>query len=151
MYGRNSGLKFFSRFLGLSPPILAKNNAGKRFFNFFDFFCYFFRNFLAQVEYEQNSGLKFFPLFLGLSHPVLARNNTRKRFFDFLNFFAIFFLNFLPRAQYERNLWLNFFLSLSAYLIPFWLKRIPERGALNFWIFLPFFSKFSCPVRVWTK
>ena len=57
---QNSGLKFFSVFLGLSYPVLAKNNAAKRFFNFFKFFCYFFQNFLARVEYEWDSGLNFF-------------------------------------------------------------------------------------------
>ena len=38
----NSGIKFFSRFLGLSHPVLTKNNVGKRFFNFFNFFAIFF-------------------------------------------------------------------------------------------------------------
>ena len=86
----NSGLKFFSLFLNLSYPVLAKNNAGKGFFNFL--FClYFFQNFLARVDYERNSGLKFFSLFLRLSHPVLAKNNAGKSFFNFLNFLAIFF------------------------------------------------------------
>ena len=88
---------FFFLFLGLSHPVLAKNNAGMRFFNFLNFFAIFFRNFLAKVEYERNSGLKFFfSRFLGLSHPVLARNNAGIRFFNFLNFFAIFFGIFLP-------------------------------------------------------
>ena len=79
-YERNSGLKFFSPFLGLSHPVLAKNNARKRFFKFFEFFCYFFWNFLAGVEHERNSGIKFFSPFLGLSHPVLAKNNAEKGF-----------------------------------------------------------------------
>ena len=148
VYERNLGLKFFSPILGLSHPVFAKHNTGKRFFNFlnvfriffviffpgsnmngirdlnfilcfsaslilfllniilervfflfFEFFCYFFRNFLAQVEYERNSGLKFYFLFLGLSHPVFAKHNTGKRFFNFLNFFAIFFVIFLPGSS----------------------------------------------------
>ena len=41
-YERNSGLKFFSRFLYLSHPILAKNNAGKSFCNFLNFLAIFF-------------------------------------------------------------------------------------------------------------
>ena len=99
MYERYSGLKFFSLILGLSHPVLAKNNAGKGFFIILNFFCYFFLNFLNRVEYERNSGLKFFFLFLGLSHPVLAKNNAGKRFFNFLNFFAIFFGIFLPGSN----------------------------------------------------
>ena len=77
------GPKFFSPFLGQSHPVLAKNNAGKRFFKFFEFLCYFFWNFLAGVEYERSSGVKFFCTFLGLSHPVLAKNNAGKNFFKF--------------------------------------------------------------------
>ena len=72
-------------------PILAKNNAGMRFFKILNFFAIFSQNFLARVEYERNLGLNFFSLFLDLYHPILARNNAVNRFFNFLNFFAIFF------------------------------------------------------------
>ena len=90
----NWGKFFFSLLFGLSTPVLAKNNSGKRFFLFFwHFFFYFFWNFLARAEYERNSGLKFFSLFLCQSHPVLAEYNTGKRVF---NFFPIFFGIFLP-------------------------------------------------------
>ena len=58
----------FSADLILSHPILAKNNVGKLFFLFLEFFCYLFRNFLTRVDYERNWGIKFFSLFLGLSH-----------------------------------------------------------------------------------
>ena len=169
-YERNSGLKFFSLFLHLSHPILAKNNSGKGFLNFFamffgisfhgssmngiqvynfflsfsayliplwlkimpergfliffNFFLYFFPNFLARVEYERNSGLKFFSLFLGLSHPILAKKNAEK---GFLKFFSIFLGIFLP-ASSVNGIWVEiFFVSFSTYLIPFWLKIIPER------------------------
>ena len=47
-YERNSGIKFFSRFLGLSRPVLAIKNAGKRFFNFLNFFAIFFGIFLPE-------------------------------------------------------------------------------------------------------
>ena len=40
-YERNSGLKFFSFFLGLSHPVLGKNIARKRFFNFLNFLLFF--------------------------------------------------------------------------------------------------------------
>ena len=89
-YERNSALKFFSLFLSLFHPVLDRNIAGKRFFNFLNFFAVFFRNFLALFEYERNSVLKFFSLVLDLSHPVLAKSNTGKRFFIILNFFAFF-------------------------------------------------------------
>ena len=92
-YERNPGIKFFSRFLGLSHPVLAKNNARKRFFSFLEFFCYSFRNFLSRVDYDGNSGLKFFTLFLGLFQPVLDRNNAGINFFIFLLFFFGIFLH----------------------------------------------------------
>ena len=117
----------------------------------FEFFCYFFRNFLPRVGYECNSGRKFFCLFLGLSHPVWAQNNAGKRFFNFLNFFAILFRIFFrgPSMNGIRD-W-NFFVSFSTYLIPVSLKIILERGFLIFWILLLFFSEFSCPGRLWMK
>ena len=109
-----TGLNFFSLFLRLSHPFLAKNNAGKEFFNFLIFFIYFFRNFLARVEYERNSGLNFFSLFVRLSHPVLAKNNAGKGFFNFLYFLAFFFPNFLARVENERTSGIIFFFSLSS-------------------------------------
>ena len=41
-YERNSGLKFCFHFFGLSHPVWAKNNAGKMFYNFLNFFTIFF-------------------------------------------------------------------------------------------------------------
>ena len=79
-YEQNSGVKFRFHFFGLSPPVLAKNNARKRFYNFLNFFTIFFRNFLSWVEYERNSGVKFCFHFFGLSHLVLAKNNVGKTF-----------------------------------------------------------------------
>ena len=116
-----------------------------------NFFAYFFWNFFSGVEYERNSGLKFFSPFLGLSHPVLAKNNARKRFFKFFEFFCYFFRNFPAGVQYKRNSGQNIFLPFSAYLIPFWLGILSKRGFLIFWIFLLFFSEFSCPGRVWAE
>ena len=87
----------FFLFFGLSHPGLAIKKAGKRFFDFF--FFYFFRNFLARVEYERNSGQNFFSLFFHQSHPVFAKNTARNRFFNFLIFISIFFAIFLPGSS----------------------------------------------------
>ena len=83
------------------------------FFIFFKFFCNFFRNFLAEVEYERNSGLKFFSPFLGLCHPVLAKNIAGKRFFRFFWIFLQFFLEFSYRGPVPAEFRQNFFFSLS--------------------------------------
>ena len=81
----------------MSRQVLGKKNAGKRFYNFSNFFQKIFRNFLAQVEYEWNSGVNFFFFsFSAYLIPVFAKNNAGKRFSIFLNFFAIFFGIFLP-------------------------------------------------------
>ena len=112
------------------------------FFKIFKFFCNFFRNFLAGVEYERNSGLKFFSPFLSLSHPVLAKKNAGKRFFKFFEFFCYFFRNFLAGVQYEQNSGLKFFspfLGLSHPVLPAnnARKRFFNFFAISFGIFLP--------------
>jgi len=123
----------------------------RRGFKIFEFLYYVFRNFLARVEYERNSGLKFWFHFFSLSHPVLAKNDAGKRFYNFLNFFTIFFGIFLPGSSMNGIRDWNFDFTFSAYLIPFWLKMVPGRGFIIFWIFLLFFPEFSCPGRVWTE
>ena len=82
-YEQNSGLKFFFHFLGLSHPVLAKYNAGKRFFNFWNFFAIFFRNFLFRVEYERNLGLKFFSFSWLISSPFWQKIMPEIGFFIF--------------------------------------------------------------------
>jgi len=120
-------------------------------FTIFSIFLLCFSEFFSRVEYKRNSGLKFCLLFFGISHPVFAKNNAGMRFYNFLNFFTIFFGIFLPGSSMNGIRDWNFDFTFSAYLIPFWLKIMPGRGFIIFWIFLLFFSKFSCPGRVWTE
>src|SRR6266702_3545744 len=101
-------------------------------FIIFEFFYYFFRNFLARVEYERNSGPKFCFHFFGLSHPVLAKNNAGKRLYNFLNFFTIFFGIFLLWSSMNGIRDENFVFTFSVYLNPFWLKIMPGRGFIIF-------------------
>ena len=68
-----------------------------------------------------------------------------------MNFFAIFFEIFLPGSSMNGIRDQNFFQFFSAYHIQFWLEILPEWGFLVFWIFLLFFSEFSCRRRVWTE
>ena len=115
-------------------------------------FYYIFRNFLARVEYERNSGLKYFSLFFVVSHSALARNNAGKRFYNFSKFLNIFFGIFLPGSSMngirDKKFFSSFFRPIS---FPFSLKIMLESGFKIFWIFLLFFSEFSCPGRVWTE
>ena len=111
----------------------------RRFLKIFEFFCYFFWNFLAGVEYERNSGLKFFSPFLSLSHPVLLGNNAGKGFF---NFFCYFFRNFLAGVQYERNSGLKFFSPFPGLSHPILAKNYAGKKVFNFLNFLNFFAIF---------
>ena len=111
-----------------------------------NFFTIFFRNSLARLESERNSGEKFYFLFFSLSPTDLAKNNAGKRFYNFLNFLLFFFGIFLPGSSMNRILESNFVFTLSAYLIPLWLKILAGRGFTIFWIFLLFFRNF--PSRV---
>ena len=75
---RNSGLKFYSLFLGLSHPGLDRNNGGMMFFNCLNFFTIFFGIFLlgsGRTEFRT----KIFFIFLGLA------------IFFFLELFELFF------------------------------------------------------------
>ena len=61
----------------------------------------------------------------------------------------IFFLEFYSPGR----LWTEFgtkifFFSFLVYLISFWQKILLGRGFIIFWIFLQFYSEFSCPDRV---
>jgi len=111
-------------------------------------FLLFFLEIYCPGQVWTEFGTKIFSLFLSLSHLVLAKSYAGKRFFNFLNFFASFFGIFLPGSSMNGISNQNCFPIFSAYLIPFWLEIILERGILIFWIFLLFFSEVSCPGRV---
>ena len=69
-------------------------------------------------------------------------------FFNCLNFFAFFFFEIsspgLVGTEFRTNF---FFFSFSAYLTPFWIEIMLERGFLIFWIFLLFFWNFHARVE----
>ena len=62
---------------------------------------------------------------------------------NFLQFFSKFSSEFSSPSRAWTKFRANFFFpAFSAYLILFWLKIIPERGFLIFWIFCNFFRNF---------
>ena len=142
-YERNSGLKVFSRFLGLFNPVLARNNARKVFINFFFLFLW---NFLAQVEYERNSGLKCFFSFSANIIPLCLKKMPERAFLIFF----IFFSEFSCSGRVVTEFGTKFFLSFSAFLGVLAKNNVGNRF-FNFFIFFLFFSEFSCPSRVWTE
>ena len=122
-----------------------------RGFSIFLIFLLFFSEFSCRGRLWTEFGVKFCFYFFGLSRPVLAKKNAEKRFYNFFNFLNIFFGIFFPGSSMNGILEWNFVFTFSVYLIPFWLKIIPGRGFIIFWIFLLFFSKFSFLGRVWTE
>jgi len=102
------GTKFFFFILGLSQPILDRNNPEINFLNFLNFLW----NFLPRDECKQNSGLKVFSLFFGQSHPVFTKNNARKRFLIF-SIFLLFFSEFSSPGRVRTEFWTKRFFSLS--------------------------------------
>ena len=62
-----------------------------------------------------------------------------------MNFFAISFGTLLPGSSMNGIRDYNFFLSISAYLIPFLLKIMPERGFLIFFNFIAIFFRNFLP------
>ena len=92
-------------------------------------------------------GLKVFSLTLGLCHPVLAKKKAGKRFFNFSNFLAIFFKICFLGPSMNGIRYKIVFLCLLVYLIPFWLKKMLERGFLIFWFFCYIFRNFLALVK----
>ena len=75
----------------------------------------------------------------------ISKNNVGKRFLNFFNFFAIFFGIFLPRSSMNGIRKQNFFFSFSAYLVPFWLKIMSDRGFFDFFNFFAIFFGIFLP------
>ena len=119
----------------------------ERGFLIFWIFLLFFSEFSCRGRVWTEFGTKCFSLFLGFYH-VLDKNIAGMRFLNFwifLLFFSEFSCTDWVWTEFGTKI---FFLAFSAYLIPFWLKIMPERGFL---IFLIFFSEFSYPGRVITE
>ena len=117
-----------------------------RGFIIFQFFYYFFRNFLARVESERNSGLKFCFHFFGLSHPVLAKNNSRKSFYDFLNIFTIFLEFSCPgRVRTELGTKFFFFFLFFGLSHPIFGKNNAGKRFYNFLNFFYYFFGIFLP------
>ena len=100
------GTKIFFLFFGLSTAVLAKNNSGKRFFNFLTFFSIFFRIFLPGSSMNGIWDKIFFFSFLASLYPYLIDIMPE---LSFLIFFFYFCRNFLAQAECEWNSGLNFF------------------------------------------
>ena len=104
---------FFSLFLGLSHPVLAKNNVGKRFFNFLNFFAIFFSEFSSPGRVWTKIRTKFFffsfPAYL---LPFLLKVIPERDFLIFW-FFLLFFLEFSSFGWVRTEFRTKIFFPLS--------------------------------------
>ena len=141
-YEQNSGLKFFFLCLGLSHPVLAKNNAGKRFFSFLNFFAIFLEFFFPRPSMNGNRDKIFFLSFSAYLLPFWLKITPERDFLIFC-FFFYFFRNFLARAEYERNSGLNFFSLFAGISPPILAKNNAGKRFFSFWIFFAIFLEFS--------
>ena len=147
----NSGLKFFSfLFLGLSLPVLARNNARKWFFNFLIFFAIFLAIFFPGPSMNGIQDWNFFLFVSTYLIPLCLKLIPERGFLIFLIFFLFFWELFCPSRVWTEFGTKTFFL-LSRHLNPFWLKTMSKWGFLILWIFMLFFAEFSCQGQVRTE
>ena len=108
------------------------------FLIFFEFFCYFFRNFLARVEYERNLGQIFFFSFLASLYPYWIEIMPE---LSFLIFFIVllFFSEFSCLGQVWTEFGTKFFFSPSCPISSVLAKNSNRK---RFFYFLNFFAIF---------
>ena len=105
---------FFFLFFGLSHPVLAKNNTGKRFFNFLNFFTIFFGIFFPGWSMNGILEWNFVFTFSAYPLPVLAKNNARKMVYNFW-ILLLFFSEYSCPGRVWTEFWSKILFSL------FWL------------------------------
>ena len=107
-YERNSGIKFFCRFLGLSHPVSAKNNTGKIFFNFLNFFAIFFAIFFPRWSMNRILDLNFYLSFSASFNPFWIEIMPELTSWIFW-IFLLFFLEFSSSGWVWTEFGLKFF------------------------------------------
>ena len=142
MYERNSGVKVCFHFFGLSHPVWAKNNAGKRFYNFLNFFAIFFGIFLPGSSMNGILEWNFFFTFSVYLIPFSEKIMPGRGIIIFLLFF---FRNFLARFEYERNSGVKFCFHFFGLSHPVLAKKNAGKSFIIFWIFLLFFFGIFLP------
>ena len=108
---QNLGQNLFF-FLGLSHPVLAKNNTGKRFFNFWNFFAIFFGIVLPGSSMNGILGKIFFITFSAYLIPFWLTIMPETCFFVFW-IFLLFFSKFSFSGQVWTEFGTKYFFSLS--------------------------------------
>ena len=108
-FERHSRVKFFSHFLDLSHPVLAKNNIGKRYLNFFTIF---FGIFLAGSSMNGIRKSNFFPSFSAYPIPFWLKIMLERGFLIF-SIFLLFFSEFSCLGRVRTEFGSKIFFSFS--------------------------------------
>ena len=134
----------FFLFLGLSHPILDKNNAGKRIFTFLISFFIFFRIFLPKSSMNGIRELNFFLSFSAYLIPFWLKIMSARGFLIF-SIFCYFFRNFLTWDKYELNSGVKFFFHCLRLYHPVSAKNNVGKRFLNFFNFFAIFFGIFLP------
>ena len=117
VYERNSGLKFCFPFFSLSHPVLAKNNAGKRFYNLLNFFTIFFEIFLPDLSVNGIRDWNFvfsFSAYLVLFSQKIIPGRGFINFWIFLLFFSEYSCPGRVWMEFEAKILFSFFQPNSS-------------------------------------
>ena len=129
---------FFSLFFGLSTPVLAKSNSGKRFFNFLIFFTIFFGIFLLWLGKNRIQDQIFFLSFSAYLNPFWQKIMPERGFLIFW-IFLLFFSEFSSPGRVGTKIGTNFVFSLFFGLsTPVLAKSNSGKRFFNFLIFFTF-------------
>ena len=115
---RNSGLKFFSRFLDLPHKALDKNNVGKRFHNFLSLLTIFFGIFLPWSTMDGIRDEIFFLSFLAYLIPFLQKIMQGRGFIIFWIFLLFFSEDYCPGrvwTEFCSEILFSLFRSISSH------------------------------------
>ena len=113
-YERNSGEKFCFHLFGLSHPVWAKDNAGKRFYNFLNFFTILFGIFLPGSSMNEILEKNFVFTFSAYLLPFWLKTMPGGGFI-IIWIFLLFFSEFPFPDRVWTEFWSKIFFSL------FWL------------------------------
>ena len=138
----------FSAYLILYHLVLAKNNAGKLFFNFLKFLLFFFGICTPGLSMTgigvKNSFLSFSACLIPIWIKIIPNRWTL-----IFGIFLLFFSDFAPPgrvwAEFGSKIPLSLSRPISSYLTPFWIKITPESRFLIFRIFSRFFFGICSP------
>ena len=139
---RNSGLKFFSRFLNLPHQALAKNNAGKRFYNFLNFLTIDFWIFLLGSSMNGIRYWNFFLFYLAYLIPFWLKIMPGRGFIIF-QIFLLFFSEFSYPGRVWTEFGTKFFFFFFGLSYPVLVINNGEKWFYNFLnFFITFFGIF---------